>query len=61
MTKSFTGSCQWVDYDLEVQWVELKQILHLKVGCSDFGTGAVYPNPRLYNPKALTYQVQVDR
>ena len=26
-----------VDCDLEVLWVELKQILHLKVGCSDFG------------------------
>ena len=22
---------------IEVLWVELKQILHLKVGCSDFG------------------------
>ena len=31
------GSCEWVDCDLEVLWVELKQILHLKVGCSDFG------------------------
>ena len=27
----------WFDCDLEVLWVELKQILHLKVGCSDFG------------------------
>ena len=39
MTKPFTGvgvSCEWVDCDLEVLWVELKQILHLKVGCSDF-------------------------
>ena len=31
------GSFEWVDCDLEVLWVELKQILHLKVGCSDFG------------------------
>ena len=27
----------WVDCDLEVLWVELKQILHLKVDCLDFG------------------------
>ena len=31
------GSCEWVNGDLEVLLVELKQILHLKVGCSDFG------------------------
>ena len=31
------GSCEWFDCDFEVLWVELKQILHLKVGCSDFG------------------------
>ena len=31
------GSCEWVDCGLEVLWVELKQILHLKFGCSDFG------------------------
>ena len=37
MTKPFTGFCEWVACDLEVLWVEFKQILHLKVGCSDFG------------------------
>ena len=31
------GSCEWFDCDLEVLWVELKKILHFKVGCSDFG------------------------
>ena len=31
------GFCEWVDCDLEVLWVELKQILHLKVSCLDFG------------------------
>ena len=31
------GSCEWVDCDLEVLWVELKQILHSKAGWSDFG------------------------
>ena len=25
------------DCDLDILWVELKQILHLKLGCSDFG------------------------
>ena len=30
-------SCEWVDCDLEVLWVELKQILHLKITCSDLG------------------------
>ena len=32
------GSCEWVDCDLEVEasWVELKQILNLKVRYSDF-------------------------
>ena len=29
--------CEWVDCDLEVLWVELKKILHLKVDCSDLG------------------------
>ena len=30
------GSCEWVDCDLEVLWVEVKRILHLKVDCSYF-------------------------
>ena len=34
---AFTGVNSWVDCDLEVLWVEMKQILHLKVSCSDFG------------------------
>ena len=34
MTTHSQGSCERVPCDL---WVELKQILHLKVGCSDFG------------------------
>ena len=37
MTIPFIGFHKWVDCDLEVLWVELKQILHLKFGCSDFG------------------------
>ena len=31
MTKHLQGSCGWVECDLEVLWVELKQILHLTV------------------------------
>ena len=31
------GSCAWLKHDLEVLWVTLKQILQLKVGCSNFG------------------------
>ena len=37
MSKPFKGFLCWVDCDLEVLWVEFKQILHLKVGCSYFG------------------------
>ena len=36
MTKPFTGFL-WMGCDLEVLWVEVKQILHLKVSCSDSG------------------------
>ena len=39
MTKNHSqGSCEWVDCDLEVLWVKLKQIsiLHSKVVCLDF-------------------------
>ena len=40
------GSCAWLKHDLEVLWVTLKQILQLKVGCSNFGPlrgSVVYP------------------
>ena len=35
--KPTAGSASGADCDLEVLWVELKQILHLKVSCSDVG------------------------
>ena len=38
--------CEWVDADLGVLWVESQQILHLKVGCPNFGPArgsAIYP------------------
>ena len=43
------GSCEWVDYDLEVLWVELKQIpIALESWLFGFrpcsGQGAVYPS-----------------
>ena len=34
----FTGvPCEWVDADLGVLWEESEQILHLKIGCPNFG------------------------
>ena len=38
--------CAWVDADLGVLWIESVQILHLKVGCLNFGPlrgSAIYP------------------
>ena len=29
--------CEWVDADLRVLWIESEQIMHLKVGCLNFG------------------------
>ena len=40
MAKLKDVSCEsmvWVDCDLGALWVELKQILHFKVGCTDYG------------------------
>ena len=37
MLKAFTSHCEWIDGDLEALSAELKWILHLKVGCSNFG------------------------
>ena len=39
--------CEWVDADLGVQWVKAEQILHVKVGCPNFGPvwgSAFYPH-----------------
>ena len=50
---------EWVDCDLEVLWVELKQILHLKVGCSDFrpcsGQGQFTLPTHTYSPLDLKF------
>ena len=35
--------CEWFDHDLQVLFINLEQILYLKVDCLDFGTGALYP------------------
>ena len=38
--------CEWVDADLGVLWIESEQILHLEVGCPNFGPlrgSAIYP------------------
>ena len=37
------GSCEWVDADFGVLWVESEQILHLKVGCPNFAVSKVQP------------------
>ena len=41
-----THSCEWFKDDLEVLWIQFVQILHLKLGCSNFipvRDSAVYP------------------
>ena len=38
--------CEWVAADLGILWAEFEQILHLKVGCLNFGPvqgSAIYP------------------
>ena len=46
-------ACEWFGDDLQVLLVKLKQILHWKVGCSDFGAIPMIQAPlSLLSPRA---------
>ena len=55
--------CEWVDADLGVLWIESEQILHLKVGCRNFGPvrdSAIYPNSTFVFKNTLKYYLIID-